>query len=43
MKPGKATYLVVRIGDNDFTTFAEALANALTAMFELYDYPKTHV
>lgn len=41
MKPGKATYLVVRIGDNDFTTFAEALAKALTAMFELYEYPKT--
>lgn len=41
MKPGKATYLVVRIGDNDFTTFAEALANALSAMFYLYDYPKT--
>ena len=41
MKPGKATYLVVRIGDNDFTTFAEALAKALSAMFYLYDYPKT--
>ena len=41
MTPGKATYLVVRIGDNDFTTFAEALAKALTAMFELYEYPKT--
>lgn len=41
MKPGKATYLVVRIGDNDFTTFAEALANALSAMFYLYDFPKT--
>ncbi len=41
MKPGKATYLVVRIGDNDFTTFAEALAKALTAMFKLYEYPKT--
>lgn len=41
MKPGKATYLVVRIGDNDFTTFAEALAKAITAMFELYEYPKT--
>lgn len=41
MKPGKATYLVVRIGDNDFTTFAEALANALSAMFYLHEYPKT--
>lgn len=41
MKPGKANYLVVRIGDNDFTTFAEALAKALSAMFYLYDYPKT--
>ena len=41
MTPGKATYLVVRISDNDFTTFAEALAKALTAMFELYEYPKT--
>lgn len=41
MKPGKATYLVVRIGDNDFTTFAEALAKALSAMFYLHEYPKT--
>ena len=41
MKPGKATYLVVRIGDNDFTPFAESLAKALSAMFYLYDYPKT--
>ena len=41
MKPGKAPYLVVRIGDNDFTSFAESLAKALSAMFYLYDYPKT--
>ena len=40
-KPKNAPYLVVRIGDNDFTSFAESLAKALTAMFELYDYPKT--
>ena len=37
----KAPYLVVRIGDNDFTSFAEALAKALSAMFYIYDYPKT--
>lgn len=41
MKPGKAPYLIVRIGDNDFTSFAESLAKALSAMFYLYDYPKT--
>ena len=40
-KPKNAPYLVVRIGDNDFTSFAESLAKALTAMFDLYDYPKT--
>jgi hypothetical protein len=37
---GKAPYLVIRIGDNDFTSFAESVANALMAMFYLYDYPK---
>jgi hypothetical protein len=41
MKVGKANYLVIRLGDNDYTTFAESLANALSAMFYLYDYPKT--
>lgn len=41
MKVGKANYLVIRLGDNDFTTFAESLANALSAMFYLFDYPKT--
>lgn len=41
MKPGKAPYLIVRIGDNDFTTFAESLAKALSAMFYLHEYPKT--
>ena len=40
MKPVKAPYLVIRIGDNDFTSFAESVANALTAMFYTYDYPK---
>lgn len=40
MKPGNAPYLVIRIGDNDFTSFAESVANALTAMFYSYDYPK---
>jgi len=40
MKPGNAPYLVIRIGDNDFTSFAESVANALTAMFYNYDYPK---
>ena len=37
----KAPYLVARIGDNDFTSYSEALAKALSAMFYLYDYPKT--
>jgi hypothetical protein len=41
MTPGKATYLVVRIGDRDFTPFAEALAEALSALFCLHNYPKT--
>ncbi len=41
MKPGKAPYLIVRIGDNDFTSFAESLAKALSAMFYLHEYPKT--
>ena len=40
MKPGKAPYLVIRLGDNDFTSFAGSVANALTAMFYNYDYPK---
>lgn len=40
MKQGNAPYLVIRIGDNDFTSFAESVANALTAMFYSYDYPK---
>jgi hypothetical protein len=40
MKPGNAPYLVIRIGDNDFISFAESVANALTAMFYSYDYPK---
>ena len=40
MKPGKAPYLVIRLGDNDFTSFAGFVANALTAMFYNYDYPK---
>lgn len=40
MKPGNAPYLVIRIGDNDFTSFAESVANALAAMFYSYDYPK---
>lgn len=40
MKPGKAPYLVIRLGDNDFTSFAESVASVLMAMFYTYDYPK---
>ena len=40
MKPGNAPYLVIRIGDNDFTSFAESVAGALMAMFYSYAYPK---
>lgn len=40
MKPGNAPYLVIRIGDNDHTSFAESVAGALMAMFYSYAYPK---